>query len=726
MTLATSSDAQEGSSSRSTQAIDSNSFRTDSCQALQSDNQRKVLDIVDKLRLNRLEGTIGLPQLITVGDQSSGKSSVLEAITEIPFPRDEGLCTRFATTITLRRDKSSGILVKIIPNGQSDEVERKRLEEYVAHMSDFSRLPDVIAQATQVMGLKEIGETDYTAFSSHVLSIDISGPDRPALTLVDLPGFIHHGRDMDVVNKMVTTWMGNPRSIILAIITGRNDWDNQYVFHLCDQLDKGGHRTLGVITKPDTIPKRDIHNWIDLAQNKQPNLYFERGWHMLRNRGPDEAEYTFQQRNEAEKEFFNTGQFAELPRDTVGIEALRKRLSKLLFQHLAQELPSVREEILTKLSGTRDELQILGERRTTIQEQRAVLMNISMNCNNLLRSAVTGVYADAFFRNMSMEAAPDQDENIRRFRGAIQYLNMDFAATMHRQGVKYEVESGPGDAPVTAQEAHQAAEQRDTMQDQALGASLPMPEKLTRAQSIQWVLKIYLRSRGAELVGNFSPTLIGVIFRELTAPWESIALEHINRVASRSKDFIYKVIEHTAPAEFLPRLATNSIDAALAQALENCKKELSEIIKDNQGPPMTYCASWTTGLQKNRQRKHARIAQRAMSSSTGYMSASRTEVDPIKFAAEEALDMTRAYYKEQVKMFINNIAVQAVERHLVRVLPDIILSPVKVASLPDADVEYIAAEARETTQRRNRLEDKKKQLEKGLQTFRDAVGGLKR
>ena len=88
--------------------------------------------------------------------------------------------------------------------------------------------------------------------------------------------------------------------------------------------------------------------------------------------------------------------------------------------------------------------------------------------------------------------------------------------------------------------------------------------------------------------------------------------------------------------------------------------------------------------------------------------------------------MTRAYYKEQVKMFINNVAVQAVERHLVRVLPDIILSPVKVASLPDEDVEYVAAETRETTQRRNRLEDKKKQLEKGLQTFRDAVGGLKR
>lgn len=79
--------------------IDSEAVTTSSLQALQSADQRKVMDIVDKLRRTGLNGIVELPQLVVCGDQSSGKSSVLEAITEIPFPRKENLCTRFATEV---------------------------------------------------------------------------------------------------------------------------------------------------------------------------------------------------------------------------------------------------------------------------------------------------------------------------------------------------------------------------------------------------------------------------------------------------------------------------------------------------------------------------------------------------------------------------------------------------------------------------------------------------
>lgn len=80
-------------------AIDPDSITTSSLKALQSADQRKVMDIVDKLRRTGLSGIVELPQLVVCGDQSSGKSSVLEAITEIPFPRKENLCTRFATEV---------------------------------------------------------------------------------------------------------------------------------------------------------------------------------------------------------------------------------------------------------------------------------------------------------------------------------------------------------------------------------------------------------------------------------------------------------------------------------------------------------------------------------------------------------------------------------------------------------------------------------------------------
>jgi len=55
-------------------------FTTDSLKKLQSTDERRLLDVVDKLRRTGLNGTIELPQLVVCGDQSSGKSSVLEAV----------------------------------------------------------------------------------------------------------------------------------------------------------------------------------------------------------------------------------------------------------------------------------------------------------------------------------------------------------------------------------------------------------------------------------------------------------------------------------------------------------------------------------------------------------------------------------------------------------------------------------------------------------------------
>ena len=160
---------------------DPSTVTTSSLQALQNDGQRKIMDMVDRLRRTGLSGVVSLPQLVVCGDQSSGKSSVLEAITEIPFPRKENLCTRFATEIILRRDPAARIKIAINPDKNRPEHEQTELRSFNRTIEDFSQLPLIIEDATQAMGLGQIGAANSRAFSRDVLTIEICGPDRPQL-----------------------------------------------------------------------------------------------------------------------------------------------------------------------------------------------------------------------------------------------------------------------------------------------------------------------------------------------------------------------------------------------------------------------------------------------------------------------------------------------------------------------------------------------------------------
>lgn len=78
-------------------------------------------------------------KLVVVGDQSSGKSSVLEGLTDLPFPRDNGLCTRFATHIIFRRAEKSSITVSIIPSPAANPKAKEKLRAFkIDHLSLLS------------------------------------------------------------------------------------------------------------------------------------------------------------------------------------------------------------------------------------------------------------------------------------------------------------------------------------------------------------------------------------------------------------------------------------------------------------------------------------------------------------------------------------------------------------------------------------------------------------
>ncbi|KAJ5973304.1 dynamin family protein [Penicillium waksmanii] len=138
---------------------------TTSLESIQTIEQHKLLDLVNPLHRAGLSSTLQLPQIA-----SSGKSSVLEAITGIPFPRKENLCTRFATEIIMRRDTVDAMFCKINPDRSRGEQQQADLRKFSKSIQDFGELLSLIEEATVVMGLDE-----HNAFSKDVLSNEICG-----------------------------------------------------------------------------------------------------------------------------------------------------------------------------------------------------------------------------------------------------------------------------------------------------------------------------------------------------------------------------------------------------------------------------------------------------------------------------------------------------------------------------------------------------------------------
>lgn len=171
--------------------------------------------------------------------------------------------------------------------------------------------------------------------------------------------------------------MRESRSITLAVVSAKNDFANQIVLRLARDADPSGNRTLGVISKPDTLVPGSVSeaSFVSLAKNQ--DVEFRLGWHVLMNMDSKKGQWSLSERNIQEWKFFGQGIWEDLPRSLVGVDSLRTRLSSLLLGQIANELPSLINEINLKISSCRSQLQRFGDPRATLDEQRSYLLHIS-------------------------------------------------------------------------------------------------------------------------------------------------------------------------------------------------------------------------------------------------------------------------------------------------------------------------------------------------------------
>ncbi|KAH2277732.1 hypothetical protein KXV44_001727 [Aspergillus fumigatus] len=684
-----------------------------SLEALCSKEQIELLDSIDHLRLQGINHYISLPQIIVCGDQSSGKSSVLEAISGVSFPIRSSLCTRFPTELVLRKSSQVGVCVSIVPHRSPSESEREALAQFHEELDSFEGLPQLIENAKSAMGIY----TNAKSFSNDLLRVEVSGPDRPHLTIVDLPGLIHSetkqqsAADVELVHDVVKSYMEEPRSIILAVVSAKNDVPNQIVLKLARAADPHGTRTLGVITKPDTLVRGSDSEaqFVSLAKNQE--VEFRLGWHALKNMDTDKGAWTLAERDKEEHAFFASGVWEALPRSHVGIDQLRKRLSKLLLAQIATELPSLMQEIKAKLEDCSQKLEKLGEPRTTEEEQRSYLFHCSQSFQNLVKSAVEGTYSDPFFENAKSETGYK-----RRLRAVVQNLNEQFTSRMKRRGHYYEIDD----------------------EDDENGESLGGQVFISREHYIRHVENLLRRTRGKELPGTFNSTIINDLFLEQSKPWEKLTSEHVREVWEAAKAFVKIAVTEVTDMSTSSAILMEVFDPSLDNILKSLEHKTGEMFRAyREGHPITYNHSFTDSLQQTRQdilmprlsyaiRRFFQVPQLTSSQCLDdtfdllHLRDSLMEslkADTARFAALQALDCMRAYYEVALKRFVDGIAIEVIETALVQALVKI-FSPITVYNMPSSLVTRIAGESKESHDMREQLSQKLKTLRNGFETCR--------
>ncbi|KAL8566373.1 Dynamin-1-like protein [Nucella lapillus] len=218
-----------------------------------------LIPVINKLQdVFNTVGTeaIQLPQIVVIGNQSSGKSSVIESLVGRDFlPRGTGIVTRRPTVLQLLHVRKDDREIRLQQDGKVITAEEwaKFLHTKEKIYTDFDEIRKEIERETDRMSGTNKG------ISPEPISIKVYSPRVVNLTLIDLPGMTKvpvgdQPPDIEVqIRDLCYSYITNPNSVILAVTAANTDFATSEALKLAKDVDTDGRRTLAVTTKLDLM-----------------------------------------------------------------------------------------------------------------------------------------------------------------------------------------------------------------------------------------------------------------------------------------------------------------------------------------------------------------------------------------------------------------------------------------------------------------------------------------
>ncbi|KAG1830240.1 P-loop containing nucleoside triphosphate hydrolase protein [Suillus variegatus] len=347
--------------------------------------RRELMKMMADLKSMGAEALIDLPSVVVIGGQSAGKSSLVEAVSGINVPRDSGTCTRcpmectmsshatsWSCSITLRMnfDSNGKDMAKTVtvPFGRTI-TDRNEVEVWLRRAQSAILNPNLPSASFHTKTIEELRNTRNTLkFSRNVVCVSIEDPDATDLSFYDLPGLIQNeeAETVALVKGLAEHYTQKKNTIILTTIPMSDDMENQQSMSLARAADPDGKRTIGVLTKPDTLGAGAINQrkrWVEIIEGHSEDHKLRHGFYCVRL--PDDAERS-QRLSRAELQRRAAEYFDTTPpwngvadRHRFGIPGFVSDVSRLLIQLIEEALPRLREDIDKLLAQCNQELGAL-------------------------------------------------------------------------------------------------------------------------------------------------------------------------------------------------------------------------------------------------------------------------------------------------------------------------------------------------------------------------------
>ncbi|CDO51519.1 similar to Saccharomyces cerevisiae YOR211C MGM1 Mitochondrial GTPase [Geotrichum candidum] len=300
---------------------------------------RKMIEIRHLLHEVGQSKNLQLPSIVVIGSQSSGKSSVLEALVGHEFlPKGTNMVTRRPIELTLiNSNEENGQEYGVFPALQTGKI------------TDFGQVQRTLTDLNLAVPASE-------AVSDDPIQLHIYSPKVPDLTLIDLPGYIQvSGSDQPEflkqrINEVCEKYIQAP-NVILAISSADVDMANSSALRASRRVDPRGERTIGVVTKMDLVDSAKGH---DILTNQ--NYPLQMGYVGVITKTPQSSSGLFRRGvknnigsliSHTENAYFS--QHQDFDDCTVGKTSLKQKLMKVLEQTMAASLLPAREAIRREL-----------------------------------------------------------------------------------------------------------------------------------------------------------------------------------------------------------------------------------------------------------------------------------------------------------------------------------------------------------------------------------------